>query len=248
MATKMIPLDQIGYDKKYYPRVNGIADWFTVNKYRDALLSDARKEFPPIVLVKVTGKKWAYMILDGLHRLTGYGAAQREVIPAEIEHLPESKWFARSVELNIIHGRQLDTGDKAFIAMRLESEGYSAEEAAKLLQMRVETMEKIKAQHIQRIKATGAKDIPEGRGHRVFGTKHFGFIKAPFKDFAGTSKGEEALLAQGPVSSSSVLNILDSCIAILECGVDMADEGIVTRIERIRAILPDNFLPTNVSA
>lgn len=233
-----IPLDQVGYDPKYYPRVNGHEDWLTVHRYKDALLADRHKDFPPVVVVKATGKPYKYMLLDGKHRCKSYALAERGSIPAEVERLPESKWFARSVELNATHGRTLDSGDKAWIAKRLEEDGYSTEDAAKLLHMRVESLEKIKAEHAVKMTATVAKKLPFGRSHRQLDSGHFGFLKAPFKDFAGSASAESVLAAQAPVSSGGVLNVLDSAIAVLECGVDMADERIVERVEKLRALLP----------
>lgn len=232
-----IPVDQIGYDVKFYPRVNGREDWYTVHQYKDALLADPRKDFPPVVVVKATGKEYAYALLDGVHRTRAYHHAGREAIPAVIERLPESKWFARSVELNTIHGRRLDVGDKAWIAVRLEEDGFSIKEVADLLQMRVESLEKIKAMHVVKLTAKGTKNIPEGRGNRTAGKRHFGFLKAPFTDHAGMASAESALAVQSPVCSMSALNILDSAIAVLEAGVDLADADIAERVATIRKLV-----------
>jgi hypothetical protein len=248
-----IHLDQIGYDPKYYPRVNGKEDWYTVNIYKDALLAKPslafawtpdhpERGFPPVVLVRATAKKWPYLLLDGLHRLRTYHAAEYDEIPAVVERLPESKWFARSAELNVISKRGLDKGDKAWIAKRLEADGYTFKEAADLLHMRVESLERIVADCTVKLKASGAKNIPNGRGNREVDGKHFGFLKAPFAEFAGTTTAETALSSQGPVASMDALGILDSCVAVLECGVDMTDEEVVQRIERIRALLPTAVL------
>src|SRR5262245_47563150 len=132
---RFVSLDDIGYEAHYYPRSNGREDWFTVHRYTDALQSDPEKQFPPLVVVKATAKPYRYLILDGLHRLRAYHRAGREQVPIITETLPESKWFARSVELNAAHGRCFDVGDKAFIATRLEKDGYPLDQIASLLQM-----------------------------------------------------------------------------------------------------------------
>lgn len=232
-----IPLSEIGYDPKFYPRVNGREDWLTVHRYTDALKADPEKDFPAVVVVKAVAKAYRYMLVDGKHRCAAYKGADRESIPAVVESLPQSKWFARSVELNAAHGRVLDVGDKAWIAVRLEEDGYTVQEIASLLHMRVESLEKIKIEHVVKIRSAAAKAEPLGRAHREANGRHFGFLKAPFKDFAGTATAEQALAVQDPVSSLDVLHILDSAIAVLECGLDATDEEIAGRLERLRELL-----------
>ncbi len=235
--SSMIPVDQIGYDPRYYPRVNGIEDWLTVHRYTDALKASPLKEFPPVVVVRVHGRAYAYLLLDGLHRTKSYYNAGRETIPAVVERLPQSKWFARSVEMNASHGRTLDTGDKAWAAVRLEEDGYTIEQAAELLQMRVESLEKIKAEHVVKIKAKAAKSIPSGRGNREVGGGHMGFLKAPFTDFAGTATASGVLAVQESVAARTALSVLDSCIAVLECGIDLSDEKVRGRAERLKELV-----------
>jgi hypothetical protein len=234
---KRIPIDRIGYDPRYYPRVNGSEDWLTVHRYTDTLKADDKKEFPPIHVARATGKPYEYILLDGVHRTKSYHNAKRETIPAIVETLPQSKWFARSAELNVGHGRPLDSGDKAWIAIRLEEDGYTIGQAAALLQMRVESLEKIKADHVVKIKARASKKIPIGRSNRQVGEQNFGFLKSAFKDHAGHASAQGVLDVQGAVTSRTTLNILDSCIAALEAGVDMTDEEVVARIERMRVLM-----------
>lgn len=244
-----IPLDKIGYEPRYYPRVNGKEDYYTVNLYRDALLgcpdlafgwteSTPDTGFPPIVVVRATGRTWPYLLLDGLHRLRAYHAADLEEIPAIVERLPETKWFARSAELNATSKKPLGPGDKAFIAEHLEKEGgMSNKEIAKLLMMRVESLERIRAEHTVKLKSTEAKAKLIGRANREIEGKHYGFLKAPFKEFAGTASAESALAVQDPIAGMDTLHILDSAIAVLECGVDDTDEAIAGRLERLRELV-----------
>jgi hypothetical protein len=234
---KKIPLTEIGYDPDFYPRVNGKEDWRTVFRYSDALLADPARQLPPIVVVVATAKAWAYMLLDGLHRIRAYYRAGRESIPAVVERLPRSKWFARSVELNAAHGRPLDSGDRAYIATRLRKDGYDAGQVAALLQMRVESLEKIVAGRVCRISAKASKSIPGGRGNRKMNGEHYGFLKAPFAGSgASPATAEAALAAQGPVSAMDAAHVLDSAIAVLECGVDLADEDIAARVQRLHTL------------
>src|SRR5690348_1563432 len=95
-----INVEEIDYRPEFYPRANGDSEWITVHRYADALAADPSKEFPPITVVRATGFEFKYLIIDGLHRLRAYFQAKRPQIPANVERLPRSKWFARSVELN----------------------------------------------------------------------------------------------------------------------------------------------------
>ncbi len=236
-----ILLSEIGYDPKFYPRVNGDSDWLTVHRYSDALTADEKYDFDPVVVVKTVGRNWPYLLIDGRHRCKSYTQAGREDIPAIVERLPESRWFARSVELNAKHGRPLDSGDKAWIAKRLEADGYSEEDVAKLLCMRVESLQKIKVEHVVKITSKEGKLRPIGRSHREIETGgktlDYGFLKAPFKEMAGTASAESALAVQAPLSSSGVVNVLDSAIAVIECGVDESDPDVGSRMARLRALL-----------
>lgn len=252
---KRIRIDQIGYDPDYYPRANGREDWYTVNVYKSALLANPSlafgwtpehpdRGFPPVVVVRATAREWLYLLLDGLHRLRTYHAAGYEDIPATVERLPESRWLARSVELNVAGKRGLDVGDKAFIARKLEAAGWAVGDVAALLQMQVETLEKIKASRVVKLTAGAARKIVPGRSNREIDGKHYGFLKAPFVPLAGTANVQEALEAQGPVAARDAAHVLDSAIAVLACGVDMADEEIARRVERLRELLPEPVAET----
>lgn len=237
MTIKMIPLAEIGYDKKYYPRVNGEPDWYTKNQYANALAADPKYEFPPVHVVKVTGKEYKYMLLDGKHRCGAYDAADRELIPASIETITQSKWFARSVELNAAHGRRLDTGDKAWICIRLQEEGYTIEAAAKLLHMTTDALEKIKATRAVKLKAGSPKTEENRSDRQIDNGDRFGFLKAPFTDAATVPDRRKALAIQDSVASSSVVNILHQCIAVLEVGVDESMEDVREAMERLRGLI-----------
>jgi hypothetical protein len=239
-----IPLDQITYDPHYYPRVNGKEDWFTVNLYKDALVADPKKAdakakptgnwrpFPPIVVVKIAA---GFLILDGLHRLKAFAAAGLEVIYAEVERLPKSKWLARSVELNADQKRGLDTGDKAWVCQRLEAEGYSRKRIAGLLQMSVDTLDKIVVTRCQKLRVKDAKKLPTGRGNRQVNGGNMGFLKAPFGELTGTDKGRAALQVQQSCTARNVVQILDAFLGVLEAGaLDMTEPEITERMNAIQ--------------
>lgn len=241
---QQIPIDQVGYDAKFYPRVNGDADWVTVLRYVNAITrcpwkADPNRKgaFPPIVVVKTTDRDFAYLILDGLHRLRAFHKCELEHIWATVERIPESKWMARSVELNSDSKRGLDDGDRAWCAARLQSEGYSVEDVSLLLQVPAERIEKLVATRIQKLSKSGVNKIKAGRGNREVGGNHYGFLKSPFIEAVGTRNAEKILAAQDPVSSRNQLGILTSCVCLLESGLlDMTDEEVASQCARIHEL------------
>lgn len=236
--TKRLKIADIGYDPKYYPRVNGHEDWQTVLRYINALHAAPDKDFDPIVVVKAMGLPQPWMLLDGLHRIRAYHRVDREDIPAIIERLPRNRWLARSVELNIRHGRPMDTGDKVWTALRLREDGMSDANIASLLCEPIERLEKIIAERAIPIKLKDAQAIPRGRSNREVGDKHYGFLKAPFvEQDMSPAQETEALKRQEPISSMSVLNVLDSAIALLSAGVDMTREDVAERVQRLNTIV-----------
>lgn len=236
-----LKLEQIGCDPNFYPRVNGDADWLTVHRYTDALKANARFNFPAVVVVRATGFPKGfdcpYLLLDGRHRCRAYVAAGREVIPVIVETLPRSKWFARSVELNAAHGRTLDTGDKAWIAERLNEDGWSDEDVGKLLFMSADSIQKIKAGRVVKLTAAARKIIPEGRGNRTMKSGGVGFLKAPLVGANGRMS-IVALQSQSRVSSHDVESVLESMIAVLRSGVvEMANPDIAVKVSMIRELM-----------
>lgn len=251
---KRIKLSKIGYDPKYYPRVNGKEDWMTVLQYMEAVKSDPRLAdpkthppdatgrtfgaFPPIVVVAVPGKPGWFMLLDGLHRLKAFTAAGLEHTYAEVEQLPKSKWFVRSVELNTRAARGFDSGDKAFIAQRLKAEGWKLDKVAELLKMQITSLEKLVITRCQKLNVTDAKKMPLGRGNRKINGASYGFLKAPFQELANTTRGNAALRRQQRVSSQTVLQVLDAAIAVFESGVvDLSDANVAERAVQLRDLV-----------
>lgn len=233
----LLDVNKIGYDPRYYPRVNGSPDWMTVLRYTEAL-EFGGDPFPPIIVVRATGKNPPYLLIDGLHRLRAYVKAQREGIPVTVERIPQSKWLPRSVELNSVHGRPLDTGDKAWIATRLEEDGWKRTDIAGLLKMKVDSLERIVSSRCVRISDKMAEKLPEGRSNRKVNGNHVGFLKKPLIGASGSRAVYEALESQHSVTSHDVLAILDSMISVLRSGVvSMADEETVARVKTIKKLL-----------
>lgn len=245
-----LKIADIGYDPKYYPRVSGREDWVTVQRYKGALLANPKLAFgwsedhpkagfPPIHAVRATGFPSPYMLLDGLHRVRTYHAADYEEIPAIIERLPQTKWFERSVELNIRNSRPMDTGDRLYAAKRLEEDGMDFHSIAGILQMPPESLQKLMVERLVKIPVSELrkKTIPAGRGNREIGGANYGFLKAPFADQNTTPHNAcEALAVQDPVAAGNVVQILRSAVAVLECGVDETDEEVVELVVELHRL------------
>jgi hypothetical protein len=160
--------------------------------------------------------------------MRAYLRAKRERIPAVVERLPESKWFARAVELNVPNGRSFTTQDKAFIANRLDREGWNETEQAKLLQMPIESLQRIKVDRLVRAQLQTGK---RGGGAGML------VLKAPARGLVGRA-AQRAQRFQAPLATASVVSALDQTIAVLKMGlVDMGDEAVAERIEEIRELL-----------
>ncbi len=241
---RSVNLSKIKYDPQYYPRVNGKEDWMTVLQYKEALEADPtladsktnKDAFPPIVVV--TLPNGFFLLIDGLHRMKAFIALGLETIYAEVEQIPKSKWLVRSVELNIPNGRRLDNGDKAWVAQRLEAEGMSKKQIASLLKMQVTTLEKMVMKRAQRLTIKEAKDMPVGRSNRKVNGKHFGFLKSPLQAAANTDRAIDALRAQHSLSNRTVVQVLDSAIAIFKAGVvDTKDEEVAGKVKELKELM-----------
>lgn len=236
--VQKIDLAKIGYDPKYYPRVNGDPDWMTVLRYTEALQVDPKMDFPPVVVVRAMVGKCPFMLIDGLHRDRSYIKAGRTTIPATIERIPQSKWMARSVELNCTNGRPLDARDKAWVATRLGAEGWEIKDVAQLLKMKVESLERIVSARCVKIDSKTAELVKIGGSNRKVNGGHVGFLKAPLTGATGKGAMLEALKSQQAVTSHDVLAVLDSMISVLRAGVvNMADEDVTARVQTIRKLL-----------
>lgn len=245
MSATMLPLDQIGYDPEFYPRVNGSEDWLTVHRYKEVIQSHPWKAiagkpgaFPPVVVVKATGYDWPHLLLDGLHRVRAFAAAGREEIGAIIERLPKSKWLERSVELNIDSKRPLDSGDKRWVATKLKADGWADDRIASLLCMKDESFAKLMATNVQKLTQASVKRITPGRSNRQIGKEHFGFLKAPFTPVSGTANAQRALNTQGSIASREARQIVESFASLIESGgIDPTDEYLAERLRHIYEVL-----------
>lgn len=241
MAIEMLPVDDVEYDPDYVPRQSIDLD-DTVQRYREALIADPGFEFPAaIVVVRTTGRGARYLIIDGVHRYVAYNQAERRRIPASIEHLPESKWFARAVELNAQHGRPLTQIDRSRIVERLGKEGWSAEKIAGLLKVRVSTIEPflIGDEQIQKTTLHAPKRLSRG-SYRP--PERSEALSVPVVD----SLGHVVERAKQP--GSFELATLDAAIRLLETRtVDPSNADVKKRLERLAALAEECLSATEIT-
>lgn len=240
-----LPLEKIGVDPRYYPRVGGKPDWYSVHVYADALKADPRKAdpkagpkvnpFPPVKVIRRAGWDFPFMLIDGLHRMGAHRQAGFEVIAAEIERLPKSKWLARAVELNVHQEhRNFEPRDKAMIAEYLAADGWTEKKIAGLLQMPIESLIRIRGR-VQRVSKSEAKrltkqgvPVHDSNGHR------FAVSKAAVGKAMASGSVVKAMSSQGPMHTASYEGVLDECIAVLESGV--VDPKVAEVLERLETI------------
>lgn len=129
-----ISLDSILIDELLYPR-NELA-WRDVQRYIAAV--NIGTEFPPIIVGKRDGR---YVLIDGRHRYEAFKRAKKEKIAALLTKLPEDKWFAEAVRLNVIHGHPLSYQEKLKAAMILKRQNFSLEEIEKIVVVQTEQLE-----------------------------------------------------------------------------------------------------------
>ncbi len=248
-----IRIDSIGYDPKYYPRQAGQEDWITVARYAETLRQNPEKAnsdnlknkpFPPIIVVRATAKKkYKYLLLDGLHRTKALKQRKFLHIYAEIEKLPESKWLARATELNADSKRPLSDMDIASIIIRLEGNAYPLSKISDLTGKTVERLEKIKIERITKIQSkpgdkfskTGTNGDKTGVGTFRPGNGESIILKAPYKQFSGTSRAEELEPFQSRFNDRNCSQILNAAADLLESdGLDLTDPKTIEGLDRLQ--------------
>lgn len=236
----------VGFDAKYYHRLNPDADdWPQIHERVDALKADPEFDMAPITVVRWSRGKLPFMLIDGLYRLRAYHAAGRTRIPATVvSGVPQSQWFQRGVEIQMKYQflKRLDPQDKAYIATKLQAEyGWTIAQAAALLRVTPGAMQKMVAKRAVPLTAGQAVPLVAKGSHEVrrLGGQDFGFLKAPFTESNGSPAVVNALAEQAPVAATGPLQVLDSFLALLRSGcLDMADQAVKDRVSEIKRLLP----------
>lgn len=228
--VRRLPVDDLEYDPAYFPRIGVDLDE-TVRKYAENLMADSGFDFPPVVVFSHPTRR--NVIGDGVHRYLAYQRAGRTTIPAVVESLPESQWFARAVELNLIHGRPLGHLDRGKVMDRLQQDGWAVEKVAKLL--------KIRASEVVAFKANPG-DVQAVTAHPKARTR-----ARPRQDYttpppAGNGRSKIVTPTVPPVSqparAANALTQLDGAIRALESGeADPADPQVKERLVKLKQLL-----------
>jgi hypothetical protein len=211
-----VRLADVVLDPKYYPRVNH--DWSTVCRYQEAML--VGEKFPAVHLVPIGDGK--YMLLDGWHRVLAARHLKWVSFKAIVyKGLPEKKWLAVAVKLNIANSRQLTAQDRAMVASRLKAAGYDIAAIAKLVNMAAATV----TEWIITRTAVDENGVVCP-------------VKAALRSLVGTEGEGGALEHGGPIANANVRRTLDEMLALLKAkAVNVHDKVIRGKVVEIRAEL-----------
>lgn len=233
--AEMLGVDDLQYDPNYLPRQE-VDLQETVPHYAEMLAADPGFEFPPVLAVRRQGKGSSYLVLDGTHRLLAYLRAGRKLIPVIVEQLPQSRWFARAVELNAAHGRPLLTEDRRKVVRTLEAEGWKPERIAALLKIRVESVLPLRG-----LEKGGPRPFTRHPTNRLKGFK----VKQPPKRpvsggviGAPPSTSPAATVPARGDLSEDVLMTLDHAIWLIQSGrADPKNKAVYERLAQLKVLL-----------
>jgi hypothetical protein len=207
--------DLIAYEAAHYPRLG--VDGETVDAYHEVLLTTPGGgwPFPPLTVARrATGGE--RVILDGLHRFRAGCLAGRKSFPCVEESLPESRWFARAVELNLANGLPLRHEDRLMVAARLEKDGWTRDKVASFLRVRAGTLAKVRAVAADLAPVT-ARETASGPGG----------VRDPRGKYRPRATASEPGDALGPNTQVRCRLVLERALAVVRGGeLDVADPTI----------------------
>lgn len=140
--NKILPLSNIVFDEKLYPRHK--YSWQTSYEYSQQMKGGAI--FPPLVVASLNNH---YILVDGKHRYEAYKSNKEENIQVIIISVKDEKeLYLKAVEYNLHHGQKLFAIDRAKIISDLQKFGVSNEQISKLIHMKVENVQQFKTDRI----------------------------------------------------------------------------------------------------
>lgn len=109
MTTRLLPIDEVVWDPKIYPRQKWNTS--TIERYVEAL--KAGDEFPAVVLEEGTSR-----LLDGKHRLEAHKKAERPEIAVVWHMIPDGMSAKRyAAKLSARHGDRMSNADLKALAI-----------------------------------------------------------------------------------------------------------------------------------
>jgi len=127
--TKVLGIDEISFDKNYYPRI--ATHWVTTLNYKSAMRTGII--FPPITVGRL-GKK--YYLIDGKHRIDAYKNLKQDSVECEVIKLKsKNEILLEAIKRNITHGQAFQANDKERLIEKLKVMKYSFEDISSILQI-----------------------------------------------------------------------------------------------------------------
>lgn len=182
--------------------------------------------FPPIDVGRYDGKLY---VIDGIHRIDAKKLLKEKYIDASIKKYEnKDDMFVDAVKCNSRHGRQLSVQETARIIYKLGEEmKFELEQIKVIIGMPVESIERMKLKTI-----IG----PNGKPVYVKG------LTEKAAKMAGVSLEELASLDQSSFNVSTIIQLLNQMIALLEGGIyPVKNEEVVSLTIRLYMLLQEKL-------
>lgn len=220
--SKLLNIGELEFDESIYPRI--VRDWLTAYQYSQKM--KAGVIFPPIEVGRYDEKQY---VLDGMHRIDAKKLLKEKYIEARIKKYDnKNDMFVDAVKYNTSHGRQLSVQETARIIYKLGEE----------MKFELEQIKDIIGMPVKGIKRMKVKTILGPNGKPVY-------IKgAPEKAamMAGIPLEELASLDQSSFNVSTIIQLLNQMIALLEGGIyPVKDEEVVSLTTRLYMLLQEKL-------
>ena len=182
--------------------------------------------FPPIEVGRYDGKLY---IIDGMHRVDAKKLLKEKYIDANIKKYEnKDDMFIDAVKCNSKHGRQLSVQETARIIYKLGEEmKYGLEQIKDIIGMPVESIERMKLKTILG---------PNGKPIYIKG------LSEKTANIAGVPLEELASLDQSSFNVSTIIQLLNQMIALLEGGIyPVKNEEVVDLTIRLYMLLQEKL-------
>lgn len=220
--TELLSIGELVFDQSIYPRI--IRNWLTTYLYSQKM--KAGVIFPPIEVGRYNGKSY---VIDGMHRIDAKKLLKEKYIEARIKKYDnKNDMFVDAVKYNLPHGRQLSVQETARIIYKLEKEmKFELEQIKDIIGMPVKSINRMKLKTILG---------PNGKPVYIKGAPENAAKKA------GVSLEELAKLDQSSFNVSTIIQLLNQMIALLEGGIyPVKDEEVVGLTTRLYMLLQEKF-------
>mgnify|MGYP001604973331 CR=1 FL=1 len=215
---KQLDMDEVSWEREYYPRSENCPNWQAVYQYQQAMRAGTK--FPPILVGR---KDNGYSIIDGVTRYEATKRLKGEKIYAYLINAPEKTWYEISVEINIVNGQRFSPYEVRTIVLKLRETGYDDEKISNIIKIPIESIAKLLIDSI--VKVPG---LITRRGKQLYDDKA---IKKVIRHMAGQTVTNDVLEQQNPLYGWGQIDLLDQLIELLRDGlIEVDNPEIVERL------------------